>query len=73
MRPVSYNAITEKGVEEHNSFGLVAEEVNEIYPELISYNEKGQPDAVSYLRLPVFLLAEIQKLRKELDELKEAN
>ena len=73
LRPVSYNAITEKGVEEHNSFGLVAEEVNEIYPELISYNEKGQPDAVSYLRLPVFLLAEIQKLRKELDELKEAN
>ena len=55
------------------TFGLIAEEVVEYFPELVSLDKSGIPKAVSYSKLPVLLLAEIQKLRKELEELKEKN
>ena len=68
LRPVNYTSKNNKT----ENFGLIAEEVDKYLPELITYNEKGQPDSVAYTMLSVLLLNEVQKIKKELDELKEA-
>jgi len=44
-------------------FGLIAEEVAETFPELAIYDEKGQPESVSYHLLATLLLNEFQKER----------
>ncbi|MFC1595051.1 tail fiber domain-containing protein, partial [Patescibacteria group bacterium] len=62
LRPVSfeYNELTlDEGV---TSFGLIGEELEPIFPELVLYNEYGQVESVRYKMLGVLLLAEIQKL-----------
>jgi len=42
-------------------FGLIAEEVHEVLPELVSYNEKNEPNAVNYKTIAVLLLEEMKK------------
>lgn len=51
-------------------YGLIAEEVRDIIPNLALLDAEGIPSAVKYHDLPVLLLNELQKLRKEFDELK---
>jgi hypothetical protein len=69
LRPVSYTYKFDDAFD----IGLIAEEVNEIYPELIQYDEEGRPNSVKYDGLSVMLLEEVKKLRKEVKELKEKN
>jgi hypothetical protein len=69
LRPVSFNYKTE----DVQDIGLIAEEVNEIYPELINYDKEGKPYSVKYNGLSVMLLDEVKNLRKEVKELKEKN
>jgi hypothetical protein len=42
-------------------YGLIAEEVAKIYPELVAYDNDGQPYSVRYQYLSVMLLNEAQK------------
>ncbi len=44
-------------------YGLVAEEVAKVYPELVSYGADGKAVTVHYHELVPMLLNEIQKLR----------
>lgn len=50
-------------------YGLIAEEVEEEFPYLCVYDKEGRPDSVKYHELPVFLLKEIQRLNKRIEEL----
>lgn len=50
--------------------GLIAEEVEEVMPNLVVYNKKGQPETVKYMDLPVLLLNELIKIKAEVDSLK---
>lgn len=68
LRPVSFNYNV--GEDRSLQTGLIAEEVNEIMPALVVYDKSGEPQTVKYHDLPALLLNEVQKLRKELDELK---
>jgi hypothetical protein len=43
-------------------FGLIAEEVAEVFPELVVYDEEGRPETVKYHLLSTLLLNELQKL-----------
>jgi len=43
--------------------GLVAEDVAEVFPELVVYGEKGKPETVSYHLLSTLLVNELQKQR----------
>lgn len=45
---------------DEESFGLIAEEVAEIYPELVIYNDKGEIQSVKYDMLSVLLLDYLQ-------------
>jgi hypothetical protein len=75
LRPVNF---TYKSDANHvKQYGLIAEEVEMINAGLVSYNEEGLPETVSYSTLITPLLkavqeqqAEIEKLRKEIEEMK---
>jgi len=55
-------------------YGLIAEEVAEVYPDLVQYDPKtGQPQTVYYHLINAMLLNEVQKQQKELSALKEQN
>lgn len=51
-------------------FGLVAEEVANVYPELVVRGKDGQVDTVQYHQLPAMLLNEIQKQHRTIEEMK---
>lgn len=47
-------------------YGLIAEEVEQVLPELVAYDEHGEPATVKYHVLPSLLLAEVQRLQAAL-------
>ena len=61
-----------KETNEH-SIGMVAEEVNEIFPELVSKDEDGKVTAMSYSRMTAVLLEAVKELSQEVKELKMSN
>ena len=67
LRPVTFNYKNHDG---RQAYGLIAEEVAEIYPDLVVYDKSGECQSVMYHEMPALLLNEIQKLRRELNELK---
>lgn len=69
LRPVTFKY--KKDLSEQKSVGLIAEEVADLFPELVIYNEHGYAETVRYHDLPVLLLNELQKLSKRVKELEE--
>lgn len=62
LRPVQFhyteaNPSGERPVQ----YGLIAEEVAEVFPELVVLGEDGQPETVAYHMLPALLLNELHK------------
>jgi hypothetical protein len=66
LNPVTYTKITSQEEE----IGLIAEEVAELFPEVVTYNESGQPQGIQYQRLSVILLKAMQELSNEVKALK---
>jgi hypothetical protein len=62
LRPVTffYKPEYDKG-ERTLQYGLIAEEVAKVYPELVAYDNDGQPYSVRYQYLTTMLLNEVQK------------
>ena len=52
-------------------YGLIAEEVEEVFPELVVRDKDGEIQTVQYQILPSLLLNEVQKLRATVDQLVE--
>ncbi len=46
-------------------YGLIAEEVQEVLPELVALDDAGEPASVKYHVLPALLVAEVQRLERE--------
>ena len=70
LRPVTYD---DKATGEA-SLGLIAEEVNEITPELVTYKEIDgslQPETVVYDRLTIHLLKAIQEQQEQIESLQQ--
>ena len=61
-----------KKTNEH-SIGMIAEEVNEIFPELVAKNEDGDVTAMSYTRMTAVLLEAVKELSAEVKELRKLN
>jgi hypothetical protein len=70
LRPVAfkYKASHEPGG--LTQYGLLAEEMAEVYPELVVYDDEGRPQAIRSQLLDPLLLNEIQKQRREIEDLK---
>lgn len=54
----------------NESIGLIAEEVEEIFPEYVPKDKEGLPLTVNYSMLTVPLIQKVQKLQVENDTLK---
>jgi len=50
-------------------YGLIAEEVSEVYPDLVVYNEDGQPETVQYHKVNAMLLNEVQRQHRQIEAL----
>jgi hypothetical protein len=78
LTPVTYQYKDEwchlgKELKSGTQIGLIAEDVAEVYPELAILKDEDDQKIVrnvDYEKLSIVLLSEVQKLRKELDELK---
>ncbi len=71
LRPVRFRYKQEQtlpdGSEVPLEYGLIAEEVAEVFPDLVVYDDEGQPFTVKYHILSSMLLNELKKLREQLD------
>ena len=78
LKPVTYQYKQEfkhlgKELKSQTQIGLIAEEVAEVAPELailVKENDNDVVRNVDYEKLSILLLSEVQKLRKEVDDLK---
>ena len=68
VRPVKYNKKTDKDKKE---IGLIAEELAEIFPELVENDKDGKPTSVNYTRAVTVLFDGFKQMYKELKEIKE--
>jgi hypothetical protein len=66
LRGVTYDK-KDTGIKE---LGLIAEEVNEILPDVVIKNEEGEPDSVSYGRITAVLIEAVKDLQSQINELK---
>jgi hypothetical protein len=65
LRPVKYKKIRDESEE----IGLIAEDVAELFPEVVKYDDEGRPDGVNYSRLSVILLKAVQELTERVNKL----
>lgn len=69
LRPVTfhYKAAYDDG-SRLLQYGLIAEEVAKVYPDLVQYDKEGQPQAVRYHFVNAMLLNEVQKQHATIEE-----
>jgi hypothetical protein len=65
LRPVSFRY--KQDPEGALQYGLIAEEVVRVYPELVTHSDDGKVEGVRYELLPALLLNEVQKQAREKD------
>ena len=68
LKPVTFRYKEEIDPEGIPQFGLVAEEVEKVNPDLISRDEDGKPTAVRYEAVNAMLLNEFLKEHKTVQE-----
>jgi hypothetical protein len=69
LRPVSFKYKPEYDKAQRQQYGLIAEEVVEVAPQLVLYDAEGRLQTVRYDQVNAMLLNEVQKQRRELDAL----
>ena len=69
LRGVTYNLKANN----EPSIGMIAEEVNKVFPELVDKDNDGNPQAMSYTRMTAVLLEAVKELTEEVKELKKSN
>ena len=68
LRPVTFRYKAEPATGPRPiEYGLIAEEVAEIYPELVVLDKDGQPSGVRYHVLPAMLLNELQRQQRVIE------
>ena len=71
LRPVVFRYKHDAKGERH--YGLIAEEVAKVYPELVTCTAQGQVERIRYHELTPMLLNELQRQQRQLAELKAKN
>lgn len=74
LRPVNYfwraDEFADQRFGNKQSFGLIAQEVETLFPDLVSTDEKGFK-AINYSKLPLLTIQAVKELKAENDSLKE--
>ena len=66
LRPVTF--AYNNDASETKQYGLIAEEVDKVFPAIVIRDADGQPETVQYHVLPVLLLNEVQKLHATVEQ-----
>jgi endosialidase-like protein len=69
LKPVTFHYKKELDPNGRTQFGLIAEEVEKINPDLVARNGQGKPYAVRYHAVNVMLLNEFLKQHRKVQEL----
>jgi hypothetical protein len=70
LRPVTFAYMTKAGGTQPIQFGLIAEEVQDVVPELVVRDHEGKPFSVNYHFLAPMLVNEVQKQHAVIQEQK---
>lgn len=70
LHPVAFRYKPEIDPEGHTEYGLIAEDVAQVMPELIVYDAEGRPNVVRYHLLVPMLLNEVQKQAEQINTLR---
>ena len=68
LRPVTFRYKGQSQGSNPLHFGLIAEEVDEVLPELVVHRPTGEAETVLYHEMPAMLLNELQKQEKKIAE-----
>jgi septal ring factor EnvC (AmiA/AmiB activator) len=68
LKPVSFRYNKEYDATQTAAFGLIAEEVAEVYPDLVGRNSRGEPESVRYEQVNAMLLNEFLKEHRSVEE-----
>jgi Chaperone of endosialidase len=68
LKPVSFRYNKEYDATQTLAFGLIAEEVAEVIPDLVGRNPEGQPESVRYEQINAMLLNEFLKEHRKNEE-----
>jgi hypothetical protein len=68
LKPVSFRYHKQYDQTQTIAFGLIAEEVAEVYPDLVGRNPAGQPESVRYEQINAMLLNEFLKEHRKGEE-----
>jgi hypothetical protein len=72
LRPVTFFYKPEYDDGSHTlQYGLIAEEVAKLYPDMVGYDKDGQPASVKYQSLTPMLLNEVQKQNAQIQKLED--
>jgi hypothetical protein len=69
MKPVTFDLRNHKDNWEKHDLGFVAEDMEEINPRFVTYDEKGEVNGVRYAQLTAVNAKAIQELQAEINEL----
>jgi hypothetical protein len=70
LRPVTFHYKSDPGPAGRSlQYGLIAEEVETIYPELVAHSSDGKVETVMYQFLPPMLLNEVQRQQRRIETL----
>jgi Chaperone of endosialidase len=70
LNPVTYRYKKEIDATQRPAFGLIAEEVAEVNPDLVAHNVKEQPESVHYEMVNAMLLNEFLKEHRKVEKLR---
>jgi hypothetical protein len=68
LKPVSFRYNKQYDTTQTIAFGLIAEDVAEVAPDLVGRNVKGEPESVRYEQINAMLLNEFLKEHKKVEE-----
>ncbi len=70
LKPVTFRYNKEYDATQTLAYGLIAEDVAQVYPDLVGRNREGQPESVRYEQINAMLLNEFLKEHGKLEEQK---
>jgi hypothetical protein len=68
LKPVTYRGKEDAGPRQAKCYGLIAEEVAEVAPDLVAFNRDGEPETVRFDSVNAMLLNEFLKEHKKVEE-----
>jgi len=68
LKPVTFRYNKEYDATQTLAYGLIAEDVAQVYPDLVGRNREGQPESVRYEQINAMLLNEFLKEHRKMED-----